>query len=63
MKLILLQNLNLNSYSATRGLNKPISAKDGFSLFGALRPESNGRFGVGVLNFVVKFTSLKVHKF
>ena len=55
MTLILTPNSIYNFLSATRGLNKPISAKGGFSLFGALRPESNGRFGVGVLKFMIKF--------
>ena len=58
MKSILLQNLNINSHRATRGLNKPVSRQAGFSLFGALRPESNGRLSVGVLSFITKFPSL-----
>ena len=59
MKSILLQNLNTNFNRATRGLNKPVSRQAGFSLFGALRPESNGRFSVGVLRIVMKFFSLQ----
>jgi len=59
MKSILLQNLITNSHRATRGLNKPIRAHKDFmcsvSLFGALRPESNGRLSVGVLRFLDKF--------
>ena len=63
MTSISLQNLTLNLYCATRGLNKPLSAKGGFFLFGALRRKNSGRFSVGVLNVIVKFTSHWARKF
>jgi len=58
MMLILAQNQTLNVQSATRGLNKPISRKAGFFLFGALRPESNGRFSAGCSILLVAQTAL-----
>ncbi len=53
MKLILIENLNLNFYIATRELNKPHSIKgeNTYSIALALRPKSNGRFRAGCLIF------------
>lgn len=57
MRLAMIQNLNLNSFRATREPKRLYSAFGGNSYSLALRPESNGRLSEEVLDSVDKFSS------